>query len=394
MSGKNKKTFFGRLTDSAAFGGRMDMEFLIILMIIILFGLIMVGSASSVTALYRQGDSLYFLKKQLIMAVLGVIGMLILSKIDYHILTSPQILLPSIAIVWIMLFIPLLSPEDLNGAKRWINLGGFSFQPSELAKIVWILFFSKVCSSQTKEALNNFKSSWLTYGIMLVIVMIPLILQPHKSAILLITAVCGIIVIIAGANLKYLLAVIPVGVIGIAILLFSSEYSISRLTSFLDPFSDPTGDGWQVIQSLYAIGSGGLFGKGLGQSVQKALYIPEPHNDFIFAVICEELGFVGAFFVLLLFFLLIMRCIKISMEAPDKLGTLIGIGLAALIFVQVVINICVVTSLLPVTGMPLPFFSAGGTNLFFTIASMGILLNISRQRKTTKSRSINKTERA
>ncbi len=361
------------------------MEFLIILVIIVLFGLIMVGSASSVTALYRQGDSLYFLKKQLIMAILGVIGMLVLSKIDYHILTSPQILLTAIAVVWVMLFIPLLSAEDLNGAKRWINLGGFSFQPSELAKIVWILFFAKVCSSQTKEALNNFKSSWMTYGIMLLIVIIPLILQPHKSAILLITAVCGIIVIIAGANLKFLIAVIPVGVLLITILLFSSDYSISRITSFLDPFSDPTGDGWQVIQSLYAIGSGGLFGKGLGQSVQKALYIPEPHNDFIFAVICEELGFVGAFFVLLLFFLLIMRCIKISMEAPDKLGTLIGMGLASLIFVQVVVNICVVTSLLPVTGMPLPFFSAGGTNLFFTIASMGILLNISRQRKTVKS---------
>ena len=369
------------LSDSFSFNGGMDMEFLIILLIIIMFGLIMVGSASSVTALYRQGDSLYFLKKQLLMAVLGVIGMLVLSRVDYHLLASPQVLMPSLVVVWILLFIPLFSAEDLNGAKRWINLGGFSFQPSELAKIMWILLFAKVCSSQTEDALKNFKSSWMTYGIMLLLVIFPLILQPHKSAILLITAVCGVIVIIAGANLKYLLAVIPVGVIGIAILLFSSEYSVSRITSFLDPFSDPTGDGWQVIQSLYAIGSGGLFGKGLGQSVQKALYIPEPHNDFIFAVICEELGFVGAFFVIFLFFLLIIRCIKISMDAKDKLGKLIGMGLAALIFIQVVVNICVVTSLMPVTGMPLPFFSAGGTNLFFTIASMGILLNISRQKK-------------
>ena len=366
------------------------MEFLIILMIIILFGLIMVASASSVTALYRQGDSLYFLKKQLLMAVLGIIGMLILSKIDYHWLCSPNVLLPSLVVVWLMLFIPLFSAEDINGAKRWINLGGFSFQPSELAKIMWILLFAKVCSSQTKEALNNFKSSWVTYAVMLGIVILPLILQPHKSAILLITAVCGIIVIIAGANLKYLLAVIPIGILGITLLLLSSEYSVSRITSFLDPFQDPTGDGWQVIQSLYAIGSGGLFGKGLGQSVQKALYIPEPHNDFIFAVICEELGFFGALLVIVLFFLFLMRCVKISMEAPDKLGTLIGMGLGALIFVQVVVNICVVTSLMPVTGMPLPFFSAGGTNLFFTIASMGILLNISRQRKTKKQREENK----
>lgn len=384
MSGKSKKGFLGRFTESLAYSGRMDMEFLIILLIIILFGLIMVGSASSVTALYRQGDSLYFLKKQLIMAVLGVIGMLVLSRIDYHILTSPQVLLPSVVVVWLLLFITAFVGEDLNGARRWINIAGFSFQPSEIAKIVWILFFAKVCSSQTKEALNNFKSSWLTYAIMLGAVILPLILQPHKSAILLITAVCGIIVIIAGANLKYLLAIIPVAAIAIAVLLFSSEYSVSRITSFLDPFQDPTGDGWQVIQSLYAIGSGGLFGKGLGQSVQKALYIPEPHNDFIFAVICEELGFVGALFVIVLFFLFIMRCVKIAMEAPDKLGTLIAMGIAALIFIQVVVNVCVVTSLMPVTGMPLPFFSAGGTNLFFTIASMGILLNISRKKKESK----------
>lgn len=382
MSGQGKKhssksSFFTK--------GTMDMEFLIILMIIILFGLIMVASASSVTALYRQGDSLYFFKKQLLMAVLGIIGMLILSKVDYHWLCSPNVLMPALVVVWIMLFIPLFSAEDINGAKRWISLGGASFQPSELAKIMWILLFATVCSNQTKEALNNFKSSWLTYAVMLGIVYLPLILQPHKSAMLLITAVCGIIVIIAGANLKYLLPVGIAGVSGFAILILFSDYSRARITSFLDPFQDPTGDGWQVIQSLYAIGSGGLFGKGLGQSVQKALYIPEPHNDFIFAVICEELGFFGALLVIVLFFLFLMRCVKISMEAPDKLGTLIGMGLAALIFVQVVVNICVVTSLMPVTGMPLPFFSAGGTNLFFTIASMGILLNISRQRKPKKT---------
>lgn len=359
----------------------MDMELLVILMILILFGLIMVASASSVTALYRHKDSMHFVKKQLIMAVAGIVGMFILSRIDYHKLCSPKFLLLSAGVVWIMLFIPLFSSEEINGAKRWINIGGMSLQPSELAKIVWILLFAKVCSSQTKEALDKFKSSWLTYGVMLAIVIFPLILQPHKSAIVLITAVCGIIVIIAGANLKYVLPVGIVGIAGFALLIVFSDYGRARVASFLDPFNDPQGKGWQVIQSLYAIGSGGLFGKGLGQSVQKALYIPEPQNDFIFAVLCEELGFVGATFVIVLFFLLIMRCIKIAMDAPDKLGTLIAIGIAALIFVQVFINICVVTSMFPVTGIPLPFFSAGGTNLLFTIASMGIVLNISRQKK-------------
>ncbi len=385
MANKRNRSFLGKLSTSLSYKGTLDTEFIILLLIIILFGLIMVASASSVTALYRQGDSLYFLKKQLVMAILGIVGMLLISKIDYHLLCSPQILMSSVVVVWIMLFIPLFSAEDLNGAKRWINLGGASFQPSELAKIVWILFFANKCAGQSKAELKDFKSSWLSYGLMLILVIIPLVLQPHKSAILLITAVCGIIVIIAGADLKYLLLIVPVALVGIMVLLLSDEYSISRLTSFLDPFKDPTGDGWQVIQSLYAIGSGGLFGKGLGKSVQKALYIPEPHNDFIFAVICEELGFVGALFVLALFFFLVMRCIKIAMEAPDKLGFLIAVGIGALIFVQVFINICVVTSLFPVTGMPLPFFSAGGTNLFFTIASMGILLNISRQKKAKTS---------
>lgn len=381
MSGQSRKNTSPLFTK-----GPMDMEFIIILMIILLFGLIMVASASSVTALYRHNDSLYFFKKQLLMALLGVIAMIGISKIDYHVVCSTKFLMLCAAIVWIMLFIPLFSSADINGAKRWINLGSFSFQPSELAKVVWILLFAKVCSSQSKEALNNFKTSWLVYGIMLVFLFIPLVLQPHKSAIILMTIVCGIIVMLSGANLKYLLMVVPIGLLAVIILIFSSEYSVSRITSFLDPFSDPTGEGWQVIQSLYAIGSGGLFGKGLGQSVQKALYIPEPQNDFIFAVICEELGFVGAFAVIGLFFLFIMKCVKIAMNAPDKLGTLICMGLAALIFVQVVINICVVTSMFPVTGMPLPFFSAGGTNLFFTIASMGFILNISRQRKKKTSK--------
>ena len=380
-SRKRKKGIFHQLISSLTYKGNMDMELIILIMIMLLFGLIMVASASSVTALYRQGDSMYFLKKQLIVAILGFILMLVLSKVDYHILTSPKVLIPTLAGIWLFVLITAFVGEELNGARRWISIGGFSIQPSELAKIGWVLLFAAVCSQQKPEELKKLSTSWVRYAILIGIIAIPLFLQPHKSAIILIGLVCILIAIVAGANLKYFLLAIPVGIIGIIGLAFTSEYSIKRITNFWDPFQDATGSGWQAMQSLYAIGSGGLFGRGLGKSVQKSLYIPEPQNDFIFSIICEELGFIGAMAVLLLFFFLIVRCIKISMEAPDKLGSLIGIGIASLIFVQVFINIAVVTSLMPVTGMPLPFFSAGGSSLLFTVGMMGIVLNISRQSK-------------
>lgn len=360
---------------------KMDVELLIIILLMTLFGLIMVASASSITGLYRHGDSLHFLKTQAIVGVGGFLAMLFVSKIDYHIIASKQVLKPAIVITCALMLFAAFGGQEINGARRWIGIGGFTIQPSELAKIVWVVWFAKVCASQKPKELLNFKTSWVRYGIMLLVAIVPLIMQPHKSAILLIGTVCVIIAMIGGANLRPLLLLIPVAALAFLALVFTSEYSIARITSFMDPFQDMEGSGWQAVQSLYAIGSGGLFGKGLGKSVQKALYIPEPQNDFIFSIICEELGFIGGLVVLTLFLLLIVRCVKISLEAPDKLGALIGIGVAVLITVQVVINIAVVTAMMPVTGMPLPFFSAGGTSLLFTMASMGLVLNISRKGK-------------
>ena len=386
---KKRKTLVGQIISSFAYKGTMDVELVILILFMLLFGLIMVASASSVTALYKWGDSMIIARKQLIVAAVGFVAMLVVSKIDYHIYTAPKVLVPALFGVWFLVLITAFVGQEYNGARRWIGTDSFGFQPSELAKIGWVLLFASVCSSQRPEQLKSFKQSWVKYGILLAAIAVPLLLQPHKSATILIAAVCFIIAVVGGADLKYILPCIPVGVGGLAVLIFSSEYSRDRIIGFLDPFKDPTGTGWQVIQSLYAVGSGGLFGKGLGRSVQKALNIPEPHNDFIFAVICEELGFVGAMFVLFLFFMLLVRCVKIAMEAPDKLGSLISIGIAALIFIQVIINIAVVTSLMPVTGMPLPFFSAGGTSLIFTIASMGIVLNISRQGKSKSIKKVN-----
>ena len=378
---KRKKSLAAQIISSLKYKGNMDVELIALILIMVLFGLIMVASASSVTALYRYGDSMKFFERQLIVAIGGFIGMLAISKIDYHILASRQVLRPILITVWLFVFITAFVGEDLNGARRWINIGGVTIQPSELAKIAWIIYFASVCSKQKPRELQS-PGVWIKYLIMIAIIVVPLMLQPHKSAMLLVTLVCLVIGFAAGANWKPLTIVLPSGGALLLIIALCDEYSRRRLTGFLNPFNDLRGDGWQAAQSLYAIGSGGFFGSGLGKSIQKA-NIPEPHCDFIFPIICEELGFVGAMAVILLFFLLIIRCIKIAMEAPDKLGTLIVVGVSVLIFLQMLINILVVTAWFPVTGMPLPFFSAGGTSLLFTMCSMGIVLNVSRQGKRT-----------
>lgn len=359
--------------------GKMDLELLTIIIIMLFFGLVMVASASSVTALYKLGDSMYFLKKQLLVAVIGFVMMIYLSKIDYHVLAKPNVVFIYMAVTWLLMLVTAFVGEDLNGARRWINIGGFSLQPSELAKIGIVLLMAMICSKQTKESIQSFKQGCILYLAVIGLVCVPLLLQPHKSAMMLIGIVAMIVVIVAGARIRNFMVFAPVVVAGLLFIMFKDEYSASRIMNFIDPFKDATGAGWQSVQSLYAIGSGGLFGLGLGRSRQKYLNIPEPQNDFIFSIICEELGFVGAALVIILFALLLFRCIKIAMEAPDKLGMLIAVGITALIMVQVVMNIAVVTAWMPVTGMPLPFFSAGGTSLMFTLASMGIVLNISRQ---------------
>ncbi len=359
--------------------GRMDLELLAIIIIMLFFGLVMVASASSVTALYKLGDSMYFLKKQLIVAVVGFILMIYLSKIDYHVLAKPNIVLAYMAVTWVLMLVTAFVGEDINGARRWINIGPVSLQPSELAKIGIVLLMACICSRQSKESIHSFKQGCLLYLVIIGCVCAPLLLQPHKSAMMLIGIVAMIIVIVAGARIRNFMVFSPIVVCGVLFIMFKDKYSAARILNFADPFKDMTGAGWQGVQSLYAIGSGGLFGLGLGRSRQKYLNIPEPQNDFIFSIICEELGFIGAALVILLFVLLLFRCIKIAMEAPDKLGSLIAIGITALIMVQVIINIAVVTAWMPVTGMPLPFFSAGGTSLMFTLASMGIILNVSRQ---------------
>ncbi len=361
----------------------MDSILFNIILVLLCFGLIMCFSASAPAAQQNlDGDSYYFLRKQLVWAVIGFIGMLIASKYDYHKLAkwSPIMLIISIVLLVAVLFFP-----EQKGGRRWIFIGSFSFQPSEFVKFTVIVLFACMLAKQKwhkikgmKQFFTYFWKDFCPYLLIFLLFAGLLMLEPHFSCTVLVFCVCMTMVFAAGASMGYFATIIGPALAG-AIALVSFGYRSDRITSYLDPFANPQGDGWQIIQSLYAIGSGGLFGLGLGQSRQKFLWLPEPYNDFIFAVLCEELGFIGAAAVLILFGVLIWRGIYVALHAPDKLGTYLAVGITALIAFQVLINIAVVTKAIPVTGMPLPFFSSGGTALLFTLCEMGVLLNISRQ---------------
>lgn len=359
----------------------MDSILFNIILVLLCYGLIMCFSASAPSAQQNFGNSYYFFQKQLLMAVVGLVIMIIVSKIDYHKIAG---WLPILIAITIVLLIAVLFFPAQKGGHRWIFVGPISVQPSELAKFVAILWFARLLSQQkwhkatTSTFFKLYVSEYLKYLLIIVIFAALLMLEPHFSCTLLITGTCMIMLLVGGSNIGH---TIITGLAGVPVLLVLAlkGYRGDRIQSWLDPFANQQGDGWQIIQSLYAIGSGGLFGLGLGQSRQKFLWLPEPYNDFIFAVLCEELGFIGALSVIVLFAVLIWRGFMVSRQAPDKLGSYLAFGITTLISLQVLINIAVVTSLIPVTGMPLPFFSSGGTALLFTMGEMGVLLNISRQ---------------
>ncbi len=358
---------------------RRDFDFwiLITLLLLLALGVCMVYSASSYYALRKYDSKEYFLIRQLIWSTIGIIAMLIVSRLDYRRLArfSPVLLLVSILLL-VLVLIPGIGSE-INGSRRWFYFGFASFQPSEMAKLAVILFFS-FSLSQKGEKLQSFWKGLVPYLLVIGIIDMLLMKEPHFSGTILITSIAVIILFAAGAKVwHFILLLLPAVPLGIYFVI-NEEYRMNRLLTFLDPFQDPTDTGYQIVNSLYAIGSGGIFGKGIGQSIQKNLYIPEPHTDFIFSVLAEELGFIGSITVLVLFLVIIWRGIRIAMHAPDTLGSLIAVGITSLIAVQVIINVAVVTSSMPVTGMPLPFFTYGGSSLAFLLVEIGMLLNISR----------------
>lgn len=340
-------------------------------------GMIMVYSASAIWATYKFDDAFFFAKRQLFFAGLGIVAMFTIMNIDYWTWRKYSKLI--IIVCFILLIIVLIPGVGLvrGGARSWLGIGAFSIQPSEFMKLAMIAFLAKYLSENQKK-ITKFKEG-LVPSLSLVMVAFGLImLQPDLGTGAVMVGTCIVMIYVSGARLSHFLGLGLIGIAGFAALIISAPYRIKRITSFLDPWSDPLGSGFQIIQSLYAIGPGGLMGLGLGESRQKFFYLPEPQTDFIFAILSEELGFIGGTFVILLFSVLLWRGIRIALGAPDLFGNLLAIGIIGMIAIQVMINIGVVIGLMPVTGITLPFLSYGGSSLTLMLVAVGVLLNISR----------------
>lgn len=363
-----------------------DMPFLIILMIILVVGLISQFSASYAYSYYwNDGDSFYFIKRQLIFAVIGVAAMLIISTVDYHILHHFAI--PLMLVSFILLGVVLKMPSS-TGIHRWIRLPGLQFQPSEIAKFTLILLFAHLISINHKK-MKTFLAGYLPFMVILGVTCGLVFLEPHLSGTILLLGIGIIMMYVGGTRLLYLLGTLGLGVGAVIYMVFVKGYEQDRINVWLHPFeayATNRDEAWQTIQSLYAIGSGGVMGQGLGNSRQKHLFLPEPHNDFIFSVICEEMGFVGAVLVIVLFALLLWRGITIGMKSPDKFGSMLAVGLTVQVGLQAVMNMAVVTNTIPNTGISLPFFSYGGTSLVMLLAQMGVVLSVSRNASLGKGK--------
>lgn len=341
------------------------------------FGIVMVYSSSAVSAYVNYNDSYYFLKRQMIWATLGLLAMLLTMNIDYHAwrkLATPTLIITLILLVLVL--IPGLG-KVVNGARRWLGFGSLYLQPSEIAKLSMVLFTANSLA-RSQDKIGYFFKGVVPQLLVLLVVFGLILKEPDLGTALVIGGTVFILLFAAGAKLSHLGSLGAVGVAGIVAAIIAEPYRLKRLLAFSDPWADPLNSGYHIIQSLYAIGSGGLFGVGLGRSREKFLYLPEPHTDFIFAILGEELGFIGTATVIILFFLFAWRGFKIAISAPDIYGSLLAGGITSIIVLQALMNIAVVTASMPVTGIPLPFISFGGSALIFTLAGIGILLNISR----------------
>ncbi len=360
-------------------GEGVDIPFLILLLTVLAVGLLMLYSASFAQSLYDTGgaSSTRYLAKQAVCAVLGLVAMALVSRIpaDFWLKLAWPLYIASI----VLLLLVLLFGQTVNGAKRWINIAGLQFQPSEIAKFTMILLLAKLTRSYGSDA-KTFRYGVLGFSGAMLGILVPLALERHLSAIMLLGMVAVVMMFIAGTRGRWLLAGAGGAVVFVIVYVSLLGYAGDRITAWFHPEDDPGNTGYQILQSLYAIGSGGLFGLGLGKSRQKYMYLPFQYNDYIFAVVCEELGLAGAILIILLFAALILRGYWIALRARDRFSTVLAAGLITQIAIQTILNMGVVTNLLPSTGVALPFFSYGGTALAVNLAEMGILLSISRFR--------------
>ena len=362
---------------------KVDFPFLLLTLLLLAVGLTMLYSASFAQSEYDTGYeiSTKYLQKQAVCAAIGLVAMYSFSRIPA--VLWYRLAWPLYGVSILLLLSVLVIGQEVNGAKRWINIAGIQFQPSEVAKFTMILLFARLTVKYGPDA-KKFRFGVLGFGCALLGILVPLALEKHLSAIMLMGMVAVVMMFVAGTSVKWLLAGAGAAAVFVLIYISFMGYAGDRVTAWLHPEQDPGDTGYQILQSLYAIGSGGLFGLGWGKSRQKYLYLPFQYNDYIFAICCEELGLVGAVCIIILFAALILRGYKVALMARDRFSTVLAAGLITLIAVQTILNLCVVTNLLPSTGIALPFFSYGGTALAVNLGEMGIILSISRNRKITQ----------
>jgi cell division protein FtsW len=356
--------------------GHIDYVLLFTVIALLIIGVIMVFSSSYYYALNKFSDKYYFIKKEIFMVIIGIIGMISASYFDYRYYRK---LTPIISFFALTLMIAtLLFGVEINNAKRWLDIGSQRFMPSEIMKIAAIMMFSYWLSSK-RYKIKGFISLFKPYLLYMLVVSLLIILQPNMSTTVLIMVVLFSLLFIGKMKYRHVLLFITGGIGVGGLLAYLEPYRLRRVVTFIDPFKDPTGDGWQVVNSLYALGSGGVWGSGIGKGLQNKLYIPEPQNDFIFATLGEETGLIGSMILISLFYIFFLRGVNISRKAPDDFGKYLSMGIILLITFQMLINVGVATSSIPVTGIPLPFISYGGTSLAIMLFSVGILLNISKK---------------
>ena len=383
MAARNQRT----KEDRRNTGETVDYPFLILILLLLSVGLAMLYSASSAQSMYDTGYqiSTKYLQKQALCAAIGLIAMYFFSRIPA--IVWYRLAWPLYGVSILLLLSVLVIGQEVNGAKRWVSIGGIQFQPSEIAKFTMILVFARLTREFGPDA-GKFRYGVFGFGITLLGILVPLALEKHLSAIMLMGMVAVVMMFVAGTSPKWLLAGAGAAAAFVLIYITFMGYAGDRVTAWLDPNSDPGDTGYQILQSLYAIGSGGLFGLGFGKSRQKYLYLPFQYNDYIFAIVCEELGLVGSLLIIILFCLTIFRGYWIALRASTRFSTVLAAGLTTLVAVQTLLNLCVVTNLLPSTGIALPFFSYGGTALAVNLGEMGVILNISRERNRAKKQEV------